>query len=98
MRTRTHPGEKCDTRRGGGPCLKNTYRGALIVLVTMNRKGHNESANVQRKIETNEAVGLDHCVVFEEGNEDFDELLNTLSTFEYSLAKPLMPLRGTVTA
>ena len=62
----------------------------------MNRRGNNEGANVQRKIESNEAVGLDHCIVVEEGNEDFDWLLNELAQTQYALAKPQIPLVGTV--
>ena len=93
---KTSLGERWKQADLEGMVLKNIYRGALSVLVTMNRRGNNEGANVQRKIKTNEAVGLDHCIVVENGNEDFDALLNTLAKSEYTLAEPVIPLVGTV--
>lgn len=93
---KTSLGERWKQADLEGMVLKQTYRGALSILVTMNRRRNNEGANIQRKIESNEAVGLDHCVVVEEGNEDFDALLNSLANTEYTLAQPVIPLIGTI--
>ena len=93
---KTSLGERWKQADLEGMVLKQIYRGAHSVLVTMNRKRNNEGVNLQRRIESNEAIGLDRCVVIEEGNEDFDALLNALAMTDYGLAQPMIPLVGTV--
>lgn len=79
-----------------GMVLKQIYRNALSVLVTMDRRRNDGGFRVQRKIEQNEAVGLDQCVVIKEGVDTFDDLLDRIAMTEYSHARPVIPLTGTI--
>ncbi len=70
--------------------LKQVYRGATSVLVTLSAEGE----SVQRQIERTEVFGLDACVIVRPDDQAFDELLDKLGRRQFSEAKPVEPLQG----
>lgn len=73
-----------------GTALRQVYRGAHNVLLTMHPDGHKR----QRETEERTIVGLDQCIVIEEGNDDFDNLLVKLADMDLQEARPTLPVEG----
>ena len=73
-----------------GTALRQVYRGAYNVLLTTHPDGHKR----QREIEEKTIVGLDDCIVIEEGNDDFNNLLAKLADMDLQEARPTLPVEG----
>lgn len=73
-----------------GTALRQVYRGAHNVLLTM----HPDGLKRQREIEERTIVGLDECVVIAEGRDEFDNLLAKLTDMDLQEAKPTLPVEG----
>lgn len=72
-----------------GFVLKQVYRHALVYLLTLDRK---EGIGLQRKIEALEVVGIDKCIVIEQDNDEYDQLLSELCNVNFAIAEAVEPL------
>jgi len=76
-----------------GSALKQVYRGAQSVLLTLSES---EGSRVQRQIENSEALGLDECVVVKSNGDRFDILIQDLQEMQFVEASPVMPVKGRI--
>ena len=72
-----------------GWVLWQVYKNAETFLITLHEK---EAANVQRKIDAGEIVGVDGCILA--STPAYDLLLEELKDREFQLAQAVMPLEG----
>lgn len=75
-----------------GSALKQVYRAAHSILVTLSREGN----SVQRHISASKVLGLDKCVVIETGSREFDSLLGKLRTMDFTEAEKILPITGRI--
>ena len=76
-----------------GVRFKNVYPSGFSVLMTMN---HAEGARAQRQIAEHESIGADRAVVIEEGNLDFDHVIDQLKRMSFVNAERIMSVTGTM--
>ena len=72
-----------------GFVLKQVYRNAQVYLLTLDRK---EGTGLQRKIAALEVVGIDQCIVIEQDNDEYDQLLSELRNVKFVVAESVEPL------
>ena len=70
--------------------LKQVYRGSMSALLTLSSEGY----GVQKSIEDSNVLGLEQCIVIQNGGYDFDDLLIKLSSYEFEAASRVMPVTG----
>ncbi len=75
-----------------GLALKQVYRGAASVLLTLSQEGR----SVQNSITESNVVGLDQCIVIDQDSTSFDDLLEDLKVRSFRVAVKMMPLGGTI--
>ncbi len=75
-----------------GLALKQVYRAAQSVLITLS----NEGRAVQRYIHDSNVIGLDSCIVIAEGRDDFDRLMDDLRDSNFTEASMILPVTGTI--
>ena len=73
-----------------GSALKQVYRGAECILVTLSSEGE----NVASKIEKNDVSGLDRVVIVQRDRDDFDDLIEELKQIKFSQPEPMNPMRA----
>ena len=76
-----------------GSALRQVYRGAYSVLLTLNA---NEGQRVQRQIENQDVLGLDECVVIQGQGDRFDALIQRLQGMRFVHASPVIPVEGRI--
>ena len=73
-----------------GLALKQVYRGARSVLLTLSEEGN----GVQREIERSNVLGLDSSIVISRDSDRFDRLLDELRTIGFIRAVRIEPVSG----
>lgn len=76
-----------------GAALKQVYRGAKSILLTLS---HKEGVRVQRQIENHEVMGLDACIVIQSKGDYFDRLIQELKCTQFLEASPIIPVDGRI--
>lgn len=76
-----------------GFALKQVYRGAHSVLLTLNRR---EGDGVQNQIAASEVLGLDECIVIQSKDDRFDQLIGKLMRTTYRVAGTVVPVEGRI--
>lgn len=76
-----------------GLALKQVYRGAHSVLLTLNRR---EGERVQSQIAASEVLGLDECIVIQSKDDRFDQLIGKLMRTKYRIAGTVVPVEGRI--
>ena len=71
-----------------GLALKQVYRAARSILVTLSTEGH----RVQKHIDDSNVLGLDQCIVIEEGQSAFDCLLAELRSERFIESQKILPV------
>lgn len=75
-----------------GSALKQIYRAASSILITLSAEGH----RVQEQICNSNVLGLDQCIVIQDGASDFDDFLDGLVATDFTKASKIMPVTGTI--
>ena len=73
-----------------GLALKQVYRNASCILITLS----NEGDQVARKIKSLDVTGLDRVVVIKKGSRDLDDLIRDIKTRPFSKPKSINPMMG----
>ena len=71
-----------------GVALKQVYRNAQCVLITLS----NEGDNITRKIENLEVTGIDRVVVIERGRDEMDRLVADLQKRTFTKPEKITPM------
>ena len=74
-----------------GLALKQVYRGARSILLTLSPEGY----GVQNNIDDSNVVGLDQCIVIDGKTTEFDDLLDELTSEVFVEASEIVPVSGT---
>ena len=75
-----------------GLALRQVYRGARSILLTLNNEGY----RIQENIAQSNVFGLDQSIVIDGKSTDFDDLLDDLKSERFVRASRILPVSGTL--